>query len=140
MGGKETSKESSATQKLEENEEPLSIDEVFVWWLESPEISKTIICIRKIPQTTLDISVPSDTTISIVASATLADEEIKEISSTLKMAPEILAYHWGHEPLIRETEITLKFPVVNTAKLEKDCTSFVLVTFDMKKELKLTFK
>jgi len=58
MGGKETSKESSATQKLEENEEPLSIDEVFVWWLESPEISKTIICIRKIPQTTLDISVP----------------------------------------------------------------------------------
>ncbi len=86
MGGKETSKESSATQKLEENEEPLSIDEVFVWWLESPEISKTIICIRKIPQTTLDIYVPSDTIISIVASATLADEEIKEISSILKMA------------------------------------------------------
>ena len=62
---------------------------------------------------------PSDTTISIVASATLADEEIKEISSTLKMAPEILAYHWGHEPLIRETEITLKFPVVNTVKTFK---------------------
>ena len=138
MTGKETSKESSATQKLEENEEPLSIDEVFVW-LKSPEISKIIICIRKIPQTTLDISVHSDTIISIVASATLADEEIKEISSTLKIAPEILAYHWGHEPLIRETEIILKFPVVNTAKLEKDCTSFVLVTFDMK-ELKLTFK
>jgi hypothetical protein len=128
--------EDSELQEVTSNS---SLDEVICWWLEHPESQKTLVCVRKAPHTTIDVSVLSATSIGIIINASLSDEELLQISKGTKIAPEILAYNWTRESLIKETEISLKHPVTESPTVISDTSTFVVISFAMKKEAKLKF-
>lgn len=121
-------------------EVPDLLDQVYCWWMEHPESQKTHICIRKAIGTSIVISLSSEKSISITVTLKLKDEELVDISSSIGLSKDIVSYHLGQMEPIKETIITLEFPVINQPITNLNNNNLLVISFPMKKNNSLIFE
>src|SRR5689334_427927 len=78
----QTAEASTSQFKEEEEEEDIvqpSVDQIYCWWMEMPEMKKVAICIRKTPNVKFAVRFVNEFQVEIQSDVFLMDEEIQQI-------------------------------------------------------------
>jgi hypothetical protein len=112
------------------------------WWFENVPKQITVVAIRKIPHSILEVFVSSDTLLIVRTTISLSPTELHSISESVGM-PDVstLEHAWTIEngALNRETRIHLKYPLFNLATIALDNDILTVISYPMRKQQLLNF-
>ncbi len=130
----------SSTAQFNEEEEDIqepSVDQVYCWWMEMPEMGKTAICIRKTPYVKFSVGFVNEFQVKIRSDVSLSDEEIGRISAVLEIPKEFVFHRWP--PQHKDTIILVTNAIMNSPSEAYKSDELVLITFPMKKAATIDF-
>jgi hypothetical protein len=130
----------TSTAEFKEEEEDIiepTVDQVYCWWMEMPEMQKTAICIRKTPNVKFSVSFVNEFQVEIRSTAVLSDPEIVEIGRALGIPKEFVVHNWT--PQHKDTLIVLNSAIMNSPSEVFKSEYLVVITFPMKKESSVEF-
>ncbi len=112
---------------------PTTSQNSIAWWYEHPPTQRTFVVIRKVPNGSVNVAVPSEKVISVKSTFRISPLEFEEIAHGFGLDVATLKYQW-HDPVVRLTEICLQSAIVDQPKIGSESKDSVALIFPMKKE------